>query len=242
MHACTLDSLDPPADASPSRRRHGALLAVVGVHLAALVWLTHVRTPTPTVTVPVVVTLYADSRTASAPPAQSAEPKPRRVPQARPTPASSAPVTPAVTRRDAPTLATESHQAAATTSAAPAAANASASTGLAGATNAASTTAALAAPTPVTPPVFSADYLQNPAPAYPNLARRQGQQGRVVLRVLVNATGAAEQLEVRTSSGHAALDGAALEAVRRWRFVPARQGQDPVPAWVLIPLNFFLQG
>lgn len=97
-------------------------------------------------------------------------------------------------------------------------------------------------PAPVVPPNFNADYLNNPAPPYPRLARRQGHQGKVVLRVYVTAAGAAEQVEVRSSSGFATLDQAALNAVRRWRFVPARQGDQPVAAWVLVPLTFTLEG
>lgn len=100
-----------------------------------------------------------------------------------------------------------------------------------------------AAPAPaVTPPSFNADYLQNPAPRYPPLARRMGQQGKVVLRVLVNAGGGASQVEVRTSSGSEVLDEAALEAVKRWRFVPAKRGEQPISAWVLVPITFTLQG
>ena len=99
-----------------------------------------------------------------------------------------------------------------------------------------------ASPAPVTPPIFNADYLKNPPPAYPAVARRQGQQGRVILRVLVNAAGGADQVEIRKGTGYSMLDAAALEAVRRWRFVPARQGDQPVAAWVLVPITFTLEG
>lgn len=102
--------------------------------------------------------------------------------------------------------------------------------------------AAPPAPAPLIPPVFNADYLDNPAPAYPAASRRSGEQGRVVLRVLVNATGGAEEVQVRTSSGFARLDEAARETVRRWKFVPARRGSDNVAAWVLIPISFRLEG
>ena len=98
------------------------------------------------------------------------------------------------------------------------------------------------APAPVTPPNFNADYLNNPAPAYPAASRRQGQQGKVMLRVFVNATGGVDEVEIRTSSGHPVLDRTALDAVRRWRFVPARQGDQPVAAWVLVPITFTLEG
>jgi protein TonB len=97
-------------------------------------------------------------------------------------------------------------------------------------------------PAPVVPPIFNANYLNNPAPAYPPLSRRQGQQGKVVLRVFVNAAGLADQVQIRNGSGHDLLDQAALNAVRRWRFVPARQGDQPVAAWVLVPITFTLEG
>jgi len=94
----------------------------------------------------------------------------------------------------------------------------------------------------VTPPIFAADYLENPPPAYPALSRRLGEEGRVVLRVLVNPAGSADEVQIRTPSGHARLDDAARETVRRWRFVPAKHGATPVPAWVLIPIPFSLEG
>lgn len=91
-----------------------------------------------------------------------------------------------------------------------------------------------------TAPVFDADYLDNPAPAYPRLARRNGQQGRVILRVRVNAKGTADDVQVRASSGHEVLDDAARSTVRRWKFVPAKRAGEPVAAWVLIPISFRL--
>jgi protein TonB len=101
----------------------------------------------------------------------------------------------------------------------------------------------VAAPAPViTAPIFAADYLDNPAPYYPQLSRRAGEQGRVVLRVLVNPSGRADEVEIRTSSGHSRLDESARDTVRRWRFVPAKRGDTPVPARVLIPISFRLEG
>jgi protein TonB len=97
-------------------------------------------------------------------------------------------------------------------------------------------------PVAVAPPIFTADYLENPPPAYPAASRRLGEQGRVILRVLVNAGGSAEQIQVRQSSGHARLDNAARDTVHGWRFVPAKRGDMPVPAWVLIPISFRLEG
>ena len=104
--------------------------------------------------------------------------------------------------------------------------------------------AAVAAPPPVvvTAPVFDAAYLNNPPPAYPTLSRRRGEQGRVVLRVRVDPHGKAGEVQVRESSGHERLDAAATDCVRGWRFVPARRGEEPVAAWVLIPISFRLEG
>lgn len=104
---------------------------------------------------------------------------------------------------------------------------------------------AVAPPAPTAPrtqPIFNADYLDNPAPAYPPLSRRLGEQGRVILRVLVNVRGTADEVQLRTPSGFARLDEAACDTVRRWKFVPAKRGAEAVPAWVLIPISFRLEG
>jgi protein TonB len=90
------------------------------------------------------------------------------------------------------------------------------------------------------PPRFDMAYLNNPAPAYPSLSRRLREKGRVVLRVLVNATGSAEAVEVGSSSGSERLDHAAIDAVRRWRFVPAHRGAEAIAAWAMVPILFEL--
>jgi len=92
------------------------------------------------------------------------------------------------------------------------------------------------------PPRFDAAYLRNPQPEYPMVSRRLSEEGQVVLRVLVGPEGTPERLEVKASSGFSRLDLAALEAVRRWRFVPAHQAGQPMPAWVLVPIRFLLRG
>jgi protein TonB len=106
--------------------------------------------------------------------------------------------------------------------------------------------AAAAAPAPmappsVTPPVFNADYLANPPPPYPAISRRAGEQGRVVLRVHVTPAGTVDDVQLRTSSGHARLDDSALQTVKRWKFVPAKRGAEPVAEWVLVPISFALE-
>jgi periplasmic protein TonB len=92
------------------------------------------------------------------------------------------------------------------------------------------------------PPKFSANYLKNPAPDYPAISRRLGERGQVLLRVLVSPEGRPEQVEINRSSGYQRLDQAAQNAVRRWQFVPARQGENTVRAWVIVPIVFTLKG
>jgi len=96
-------------------------------------------------------------------------------------------------------------------------------------------------PVEISQPRFDAGYLKNPAPAYPPMSRRLGDEGRVVLRVLVEADGRPGEVTIKTSSGFPRLDQAAEDAVRRWKFVPARQGDEAVRAAVLVPIVFNLR-
>lgn len=87
---------------------------------------------------------------------------------------------------------------------------------------------------------FDADYLNNPKPQYPASSRRLGEQGRVILRVQVSTDGKPLEVTVKTSSGYARLDHAALEVVKQWEFVPAKQGEQTLASWVDVPLQFSL--
>ncbi len=89
-------------------------------------------------------------------------------------------------------------------------------------------------------PKFGVAYLNNPAPSYPRLSRRMGEEGRVLLKVLVSAEGAANSVTIEQSSGSTRLDQSALHAVKRWRFIPARKGSQALSAYVLVPINFSL--
>jgi len=97
-------------------------------------------------------------------------------------------------------------------------------------------------PAPVVPPRFDAAYLNNPRPEYPRVSKRMGERGTVMLRVYVSAAGKPERVEIRTSSGSPRLDEAARQAVEQWKFVPARQGDDAVAAWLIVPITFVLEG
>lgn len=92
----------------------------------------------------------------------------------------------------------------------------------------------------IEPPKFGAAYLFNPAPTYPTLARRLGEEGRALLRVLVAENGRAETVVIESTSGSSRLDQAAMAAVKRWEFVPAKQNRENVSAYVLVPIHFAL--
>ena len=92
----------------------------------------------------------------------------------------------------------------------------------------------------VEPPRFGVAYLKNPPPAYPSLSRRMGEEGRVVLRVLVATNGKPETVEVEDGSGSTRLDGAALDAVKKCHFIPAKRNNQPISAYVLVPVKFSL--
>jgi len=92
-----------------------------------------------------------------------------------------------------------------------------------------------------TPPSFAADYLANPPPEYPRLSRELGEEGRVELRVHVTTRGLPDDITPHRSSGYERLDRAALQAVWRWKFVPARLGQEAQSGWVIVPISFNLR-
>ncbi len=100
-------------------------------------------------------------------------------------------------------------------------------------------------PSPVqldTEPDYRADYLNNPRPPYPLVARRMGYHGKVVLDVEVMAEGRAGDVKVHQSSGYEILDNAALQTVKTWHFTPARRFGQAVTRRFLVPIKFSLEG
>ncbi len=92
-----------------------------------------------------------------------------------------------------------------------------------------------------TPASSNANYLNNPKPVYPAVARRRHWQGLVLLRVFVTAQGHCGKVSVNRSSGHEVIDEAALKAVGKWRFVPAKRGDIAQASWVTVPIEFVLR-
>ncbi len=77
-------------------------------------------------------------------------------------------------------------------------------------------------------------------PRYPESARRAGVQGITTLRVRVLENGRVGEVLVEQSAGFRDLDLAAMEAVKKWLFEPARRGKDAVSVWVMLPVKFEL--
>lgn len=107
----------------------------------------------------------------------------------------------------------------------------------------AATSKAAPAPQPpqLVPPSTDADYLQNPKPPYPSLSKRLGEQGKVVVRVLIGIDGKAQSTEIKQSSGFERLDQAALATVLRWRYVPGKRAGVPEAMWFNVPISFLLE-
>jgi protein TonB len=92
-----------------------------------------------------------------------------------------------------------------------------------------------------TPPALvPAAYLRTPEPAYPVSAREEGEEGVVLLRVRISRSGQPEEIVLDRSSGFPALDRAAIAGVKRWSFTPARRGDEPIEAWMQVPIRFRL--
>ncbi len=92
---------------------------------------------------------------------------------------------------------------------------------------------------PVT--VSAVEYLQAPKPDYPLMAKRAGEQGKVVLRILIDEKGLPERVDIQQSAGYPRLDDAARAAGLRAVFRPHLEDGHPVPAYVLVPINFALK-
>jgi protein TonB len=91
---------------------------------------------------------------------------------------------------------------------------------------------------PLTPAHVDPNYLHRPNPVYPALSRRLREEGTVLLRVNLDAQGIVLDIHIEKSSRFQRLDQAALEAVKQWRFVPAKRGQVAMPSSALVPIEF----
>lgn len=107
---------------------------------------------------------------------------------------------------------------------------------------AAAPSAAPVAATPAPPKVVSGvEYIRKPNPTYPPIAKRMSEEGKVVLRILVNEKGRPERVEIQTSSGSARLDEAAKQAALDALFKPYMENGKPVAVYAIVPIDFSIQ-
>jgi len=88
---------------------------------------------------------------------------------------------------------------------------------------------------------YKAAYLNNPKPPYPSFAFQNRQEGTVILRVHVLPSGEVDEVQLARTSGFDSLDDSALNTVKKWKFVPAKQNGKIVDQWVKVPIRFGLK-
>lgn len=84
-------------------------------------------------------------------------------------------------------------------------------------------------------------YRENAPPVYPETARIRGFEGIVLIAAEILPDGRVGNMKIRKSSGYAILDASAVEAVKPWKFEPARRSGKPFAVWVELPIKFVLQ-
>ncbi len=84
-------------------------------------------------------------------------------------------------------------------------------------------------------------YRENMPPVYPEIARVRGYEGVVLVYAEILPDGRVGNMKIRKSSGYAILDKSAVEAVKPWKFEPARKSGKPMTVWVELPIKFVLQ-
>ena len=220
----------------PPLNRLGALGLVILLHLAFFYALKSgltlpARPPEPREIIATLIAAQpapAPKPQAPAPQPQPPKPKPKPVvkPQPRPEPAPKAISRPAEPAPAPPAVAEAAPQAASAAPPGPAAAPA----GPPG------------PPAPIQPKTVTngVEYLQPPRPEYPALSRRMGEEGTVMLRILINERGRAERADIHKSSGAPRLDESARQAALRAVFRPYTENGRPIPVYAILPISFQL--
>jgi protein TonB len=80
--------------------------------------------------------------------------------------------------------------------------------------------------------------LETPHPEYPAIAKQAGVTGTVIVQLLLDLDGSVMQTRVARGSGNQALDEAAVEGTKKFKFTPAKQRDKPVRVWVSMPIRF----
>ncbi|MBL6621910.1 MAG: energy transducer TonB [Rickettsiales bacterium] len=74
-------------------------------------------------------------------------------------------------------------------------------------------------------------------PSYPKRSLRLKQEGKVILKALINNEGYVIKIELSESSGYKLLDNAAIDAVRSWKY----NSKELTNYWVIIPIEFIIR-
>ena len=231
----------------PLQYRHVAVTTLVVAAHAGVLWLAHTALQNRPAEVLIPAQVIMELAQAAPQPLPSPAPAPAPAPQQpaknrtaqRPTPApqpAKAELPAAVPAKEPSPIAPQGSPAESTSQAAPAPISAPA-------VSVASAPAAPAAPAAprIELPSTQADYLNNPKPPYPPLSKRLREEGKVVVRVLIEPDGTASKAEIRTSSGFDRLDQTALQTALRWRYVPGKRNGTPEAMWFNVPINFVLE-
>lgn len=99
---------------------------------------------------------------------------------------------------------------------------------------------ALTPPPQIQLPSTAATGLHNQAPVYPKLSRKRKEQGTVLLWLLVSSQGVVTEIKIKQSCGFERLDQAAMQAVKKWQFSPAKKDGKAIDYWYEMPMTFSL--
>ena len=78
-------------------------------------------------------------------------------------------------------------------------------------------------------------------PQYPEIAQEAGIEGVVVVQAFIDKKGRVKETLILKGVPNTGLDEAAMEAIRKTRFKPAKQRERAVGVWISIPVNFKLK-
>jgi len=78
-------------------------------------------------------------------------------------------------------------------------------------------------------------------PVYPEIAQEAGIEGVVVVQAFIDEKGRVKETLILKGVPNTGLDEAAMEAIRKTRFRPAKQRERSVGVWISIPVNFRLK-
>ncbi len=82
--------------------------------------------------------------------------------------------------------------------------------------------------------------MPEPSPVYPEIARRNGWEGTVIVKALVDIDGSVIETEVVYSEGHEIFQKSAEETFKKAKFKPAMRFGKPIKAWVVRRFDFKL--